>query len=75
MSVKRAQRDPVITAEYKLVDPNERETYPPAFDLVLLLLEEEKVLPGWYIGANQWGGYRIKEGMKVRGWKRKYGLY
>ena len=41
---------------------------PYPYDLVLLLLEDGNIKPGWW-GTNRWEGRRINENSKVKAWK------
>lgn len=44
--------------------------YPPAYDLVNLMLDDGRILPGWHNG-NGFTGFRVKASMKVIGWQRR----
>lgn len=63
--------------EYKLIDPEERESYPESYELVLLLLDqpEEKVITGWHTGDKTFTGYRWNDTMHVKAWKNATGMY
>ncbi len=45
--------------------------YPHPYDLVLLLLDDGTILPGWHVANSTWDGYRVRKYMNIVGWKRK----
>jgi hypothetical protein len=48
---------------------NSKKFLPEDFDLVLLRLKREKIIPGWIIGM-KWTGLRLKKDDEVMFWKK-----
>ncbi len=44
--------------------------YPPFYDLVNLMLDDGRILPGWYSGAG-FQGFRVDPKMVIVGWQRR----
>jgi hypothetical protein len=61
--------------EYRLIDKNILESYPEAYELVTLLLDEPEIrlIPGWHVGNKTFGGYRWNDKMNVKAWKIRQG--
>jgi len=45
--------------------------FPTHYELQNLLLEDGRIIPGWYDGF-RWGGYRVKKDMNIVGWKKRW---
>ncbi len=60
---------------FKTPDPNDIKTFPPPFDLVQLLLDDERIITGWHGGARTFTGYRLNQSCKVVAWRKVHGLY
>lgn len=64
---------PPLRNEFRILSTFEKGSlrkYPDPYDLVLLLLEDGRVIPGWYMRLEQFGGYRVRPEMNIIGWKR-----